>query len=253
MTNGTQQVNEYSRDLERITKVGALRATFPALVDFSWVVPVPAFRDALKHDMNMRSYASESVQRYKDLVKADPGNVPETLFRHMYSAEEKGEIPFNELRDQAQSYLAAGTVTTAISLTYLTWAVCRHPEIQAELVKDLKALPGDFTDAELRKLPLLNHVIDEALRLYSAAPSPLPRVVPAGGAEVAGYWLDEGTEISTQAYGMHRDPEIFPKPEEFIPSRWEAPTEAMLRSYMPLGRGPRSMPLFYEEVHNTMC
>ncbi|KAJ3493928.1 hypothetical protein NLG97_g4411 [Lecanicillium saksenae] len=232
-------VNEYSRDLERITKVGALRATFPALVDFSWLVPVPAFRDALKHDMNMRGYAAASVQRYKDLVKADPDNAPETLFRYMYSAEERGEIPFNELRDQAQSYLAAGTVTTAISLTYLTWAVCRHPEIQAELVKALQALPGEFTDTELRKLPLLNHIIDEALRLHSAAPSPLPRVVPAGGALVAGYWLDEGTEVSTQAYGLHRDPEIFPQPEEFIPSRWEAPTEAMLRSYMPLGRGPR--------------
>lgn len=236
-----KQINEYSRDLERITKVGALRATFPSLVDLGWMAPVPAFRHALKHDMNMRSYAVASLQRYKNLVKADPDNVPATLFRHMFRAEEKGEIPFNELRDQAQSYLAAGTVTTAISLTYLTWAVCRHPEIQADLVNALQALPVDFTDTELRKLPLLNHIVDEALRLYSAAPSPLPREVPAGGIELAGYWLSEGTEVSTQAYGLHRDPDIFPQPEEFIPSRWEAPTEAMLRSYMPLGRGPRSM------------
>ena len=205
------------------------------------MVPVPAFRRALKHDMNMRSYAVESLQRYRNLVEADPDNVPETLFSKMFRAEEKDELPFNELRDEAQSFLAAGTVTTAISLTYLTWAVCRHPKIQAELVKNLQALPSDFTDKELRKLPLLNHIIDEALRLYSAAPSALPRAVPAGGVELAGYLLPEGTEVSTQAYGLHRDPEIFPQPEEFIPSRWETPTEAMLRSYMPFGRGPRSM------------
>lgn len=190
--------------------------------------------------MNMRSYAVASLQRYKILAEADPDNVPETLFRNIFRAEEQGELPFNEIRDEAQSYLAAGTVTTAITLTYLTWAVCRHPQIQAQLVKDLQALPSDFTDTQLRELPLLNNVIDETLRLYSATPSTLPRVVPAGGVHLAGYWLNEGTEVSTQAYGLHREPVTFPQPEKFIPSRWESPTESMVRSFMPFGRGPRS-------------
>lgn len=101
------------------------------------MLPIPAFKRALKHDMNMRSYAVASLQRYKILAEADPDNVPETLFRNIFRAEEQGELPFNEIRDEAQSYLAAGTVTTAITLTYLTWAVCRHPQIQAQLVKDL--------------------------------------------------------------------------------------------------------------------
>jgi cytochrome P450 len=35
-----------------------------------------------------------------------------------------------------------------------------------------------------------------------------------------GYALPPGTIVATQAWSMHRDPEIFPSPETFLPERW---------------------------------
>ena len=35
-----------------------------------------------------------------------------------------------------------------------------------------------------------------------------------------GYALPPGTIVSTQAWSMHRVPEVFPSPDTFLPERW---------------------------------
>ncbi len=86
----------------------------------------------------------------------------------------------------------------------------------------------------------MNKVIDETLRLYSAAPGSLPRIVPAGGAILGGYHIPGGTTVSTQAYTFHRNPKIFPNPESFDPDRWTDPSREMRDAFMPWGAGSRS-------------
>ncbi|OAQ63932.1 cytochrome P450 [Purpureocillium lilacinum] len=233
--------NEYAHELERVGRIGAIRASFPSIVSLAYKTPfrLPVFQAAVEASRNMTRYATDSLNRYRRVVENDTTFVQQTLFTKVFKAEEDEKMPFREVRDEAQSYIVAGSDTTANSMTYLTWAVCRHPSIRDALVKELRTLPEDYTEAQLRDLPYLEKVIDETLRLYSAAPSGLPRVVPSGGCQLAGYWFDEGTTVSTQAYSMHRDPVVFPQPDAFIPSRWAEPTKAMKDSYMPFGRGSR--------------
>ena len=140
------------------------------------------------------------------------------------------------------AYIVAGSDTTATTLTYLVWAVCRHPEVKATLFKELETLPADedFTDRELKQLPYLNQVIDEALRLYPAVAAGLPRSVPPGGATLAGHRIEGGVTVSSQSYTLHRNPEAFPQPEVFNPSRWETPTKAMKDAFFAFGGGSRS-------------
>ena len=47
-----------------------------------------------------------------------------------------------------------------------------------------------------------------------------PRLVPAGGCTIEGYYLPEGTVVSTQPHLMNHHPAIFPAPEKFDPDRW---------------------------------
>lgn len=230
------QKNQYARDLERVGRVGALRSVFPWLANAN--IPLPLFRQAKEAGQNMKLYATESLDRYRHLVDANPDLAQQTLFTKLFKAEKDDTLPFNEIRDEAVSYIVAGSDTTANTLTFLTWSVSRDAALRKALVDELRTLPADFTESQLRDLPLLNHIIDETLRLYSAAPSSLPRVVPPGGVELAGYWFDEGTTVETQAYSLHRG-DAFPDPGAFIPSRWEEPTKAMKDAYMPFGRGSR--------------
>lgn len=222
-----------------MAKQGALRVSFPWLQKLSSVVPLPMFRDAEETVQRTSSYGEQSLARYKRLVAADLDNAPMTLFRRLFQAGEEG-LSDSEILSEARAYIIAGSDTTSNTLTYLVWSVCRNNDIRGKLAEELVALPPDFDDHMLKPLSYLNQVIDETLRLYAAAPSGLPRVVPPGGAELAGHWLPGGSTVTTQAYTLHRDPTVFPQPEIFDPSRWAAPTKAMKESSMHFGGGSRS-------------
>ena len=206
-------------------------------------IPIPGFRDTTDVVRKNIQFAEDSLKRYQSLVEKDPENPPPTLFTKLFKGEEDDILTMKEIRDEAMIYILAGSDTTALTLTYLVWAVCRDAAIRRTLVDELAGkLPrgGGFDDAELRRLPYLNQVIDEALRLYASAPAGLPRVVPSGGATLAGYQLPGGTVVSTQAYSMHRIEGIFPDPEVFDPSRWAGATKEMRDASMAWGGGSRS-------------
>ena len=234
-----RQKNQYIVDLESLAKQGALRVSFPWLHTLSNFLPLPIFRNAKETVQRISTYGEQSLARYKLLTAADPANAPETLFRRLFKAGEEG-LSDTEILSEARAYIVAGSDTTSNTLTYLVWRVCGDPAIRRRLAEELQDLPADFNDQMLKALPYLNQVIDETLRLYAAAPSGLPRVVPPGGARLAGHWLPGGSTVTTQAYTLHRDPIVFPRPEIFDPSRWAAPTKAMKESSMPFGGGSRS-------------
>ncbi|KAI0690262.1 cytochrome P450 [Cytidiella melzeri] len=137
---------------------------------------------------------------------------------------------------EAMGHLIAGVDTSSLSLSYMFWELSRRRDImqrlQSELddaMSDRKVVPDINT---LMHLPYLNAFIKEALRIYGAAPSLLERVVPSRSCgavskadedfDMMGYALPPGTVVSTQAWSMHRDAEIFPSPETFLPERWLA-------------------------------
>lgn len=121
----------------------------------------------------------------------------------------------------------------------MVWELAKHPQIQAQVIEAVQKLPEDCTDDDLKHAEILQHVINETLRLRGPASASLPRVVPAGGVTVCGRYLPGGTVVSTQAYSRHRDPQIWSEPESFDPSRWASSTKEMREAFMPFGAGSR--------------
>lgn len=61
----------------------------------------------------------------------------------------------------------------------------------------------------------------EGLRIYSAQPSPLDRIVPPEHPlRILGYDLPAGTIVASQAWSIHREASVFREPEHFNPDRW---------------------------------
>lgn len=190
--------------------VSGIRVSSPRLFPILSRLPVPVFRRARAALERLEVYAEQSIQRYRHIVAADPINPKPTLFTKVFQDKSLSE---EELVVEARGYIVAGSDTTAHSLTYLTWAVCRNEAVKKSLVEEVASLPNDYADEDLKKLSYLGYVIEETLRLYPAAPSGLPREIPKGGCEVDGYWVPGQTTVTTQAYSMHRDPVVFPQPE----------------------------------------
>ncbi|KAH7133758.1 pisatin demethylase [Dactylonectria macrodidyma] len=124
----------------------------------------------------------------------------------------------------------AGSDTTAITLRAIFYYLLKDPPKMEKLIAELvtQNQAGGFTrdDAlvrwdEVRDLPYLGAVINEALRCHPAAGLTLERVVPPQGIEVAGHHLPGGTIVGCSAWVIHRDEGIFgPDATEFRPERW---------------------------------
>lgn len=193
-------------------KGSVIRAEFPWLSEILKLIPTPAFRRVFQAGSHVLEYATPAV------VASKKGGNSANLFAAMFANAEKDEELLDDfdVKVEAANLIVAGTDTTAITLTYLIWAVLQRPALRKAVEDEVDKLPSDFRDTDIEKLPLLGAVIEETLRLYGAAPSTLPRTVPNGGTSLGGskYFLPEGTVVGCQSYTLHRDPKIFPDPEK---------------------------------------
>ncbi|KAL4887657.1 cytochrome P450 [Aspergillus karnatakaensis] len=213
--------NQYIADIETVAKIGGIRATFPWVVKLATLLPLKVFHEVVASTDRILSYAIVSVERYKKRLEENPDGVKTTLFTRLFEAgvdKGMGEefLSDREIRNDAQSFIIAGSDTTANTLTYLVWSVLKDDLIRERLVAELQVLGeklgDDIEDGDLRDLPYFNQVINESLRLYPAVPSGLPRMVPEKGSALAGYWLPGGSTVTTQLYSLHRDEEVFEDP-----------------------------------------
>ena len=215
-TDNEAQKTQYITDLQNVSRLMALRSIFPFIEIMSKILPLPVFKKATEAGARIRNYADQSIKRYKNIIDQNPIDPKPTLFTKLYNPGRDGKegLSDQEIVREAVGYIAAGSDTTAVTLTYLIFGVCINPEVEKRLVAEVAGLPDNLQHRDVQDLPYLNAVLNETLRLYPATPSPLPRVVPTQGAELSGHHIPGGTIVSSQAYSLHRNEYAFPNPEK---------------------------------------
>ncbi|KAB8071839.1 cytochrome P450 [Aspergillus leporis] len=232
--------NEYIHALEYATMGAGIGLELPLVAWLGRRIPLSFFRTMFRAQDYLFQYAQRAVKSSR--MTSDSSR---SIFSGMLNESEKGDGAITDVDVvlEAGGLILAGSDTTAVTLTYLIWAVLSQPKLQRELEEEVNTLGADFNDASLEKLPLLNAVIMETLRLYGAAPGALPRATPEDGAVFAGYFVPEGVTVSTQSYSIHRDQDSYLDPERFDVSRWlTTPTSASelaKKAFLPFGAGPR--------------
>ena len=234
------QKADYIRAIENAGLSSAFLAELPLLYWFLHSLPIPSIRTIFHANEYLLERGEQAVVNSRASSQSESANI----FSSILAETEKGDEKLTDLDVQieAGNLILAGSDTTANTLTYLIWAVLKRPTLRTELEKEVADLSDDLADSTLESLPILNAVVDETLRLYCAAPGTLPRIVPNGGATLAGHFLPAGTTIGTQAFTYHRDPTLFPDPETFDHARWLAPnvmSDAAKAAYSPFGAGTR--------------
>jgi cytochrome P450 len=147
-----------------------------------------------------------------------------------------------EVRDQVMTLMFAGHDTSSSTLTFLMHELARHPGVVEKLREEQEAvLGGEAPDIERleRRMPYLEMVVDEALRLYPPAWIGPRRAVR--GFEFGGCRVGAGAYVNYSSWASHRLPEVFPEPEAFIPERFTRERKAALPrgAYVPFGGGQR--------------
>ncbi|XP_034580865.1 cytochrome P450 76M5-like [Setaria viridis] len=160
--------------------------------------------------------------------------------RLLANGENHGDLLDVVLARHAKS----GRITVEWAMALLLKHQDKMKKVQAELVATLGS--KDFVEErDLNKLPYLQAVIKETLRLQPPAPL-LPRQVVKDGMSLGGFSVPIGTYILVNLWAIGRDPTVWPRPEEFLPERFLGKQAADFRgldfAYKPFGAGRRMCP-----------
>jgi cytochrome P450 len=168
----------------------------------------------------------------------DPGT-DDLLASLLRSQREHGDSD-QHVMDQAVTILLAGHETTAKALSWAIALLDRNPAALAHLLTELNDYLDDRrpTANDLRSLRYTRAIIDEALRLYP--PIWMLTRTALEDDEIAGYAIPAGALVAISPYLIHRNPDLWENPDQFLPDRFladEGVTQA--HRFLPFGDGPR--------------
>lgn len=163
--------------------------------------------------------------------------------QHMIEAGGGSGLTDDEIIGQAVAFLLAGYETTQNALTFTLYSLATNPEVQQKLIEEIESKCSDDESLNynvISEMHYLDMVVSETLRLYP--PAILANRAVKKPVTVDGIYIPEDVMVGIPIYAIHRNPKIWPQPEQFIPERFtsEAKANRHPMAYLPFGGGPRN-------------
>ncbi|KAL6366194.1 hypothetical protein LRP88_00291 [Fusarium phalaenopsidis] len=162
---------------------------------------------------NSKTPRRDFLNRFKEARAKDPEFITEQLVLALTVAN-----------------MFAGSDTTGITMRAVFYYLLRDPSKMDKLLDELarESKAGRFSREdglaqweEVRDLPYLSAVINEALRCHPAVGLTMERIVPPSGVTIAGHFLPGGTIAGCSAWVIHQNAEVFGSDAaDFRPERW---------------------------------
>ncbi|GMI97476.1 cytochrome P450, family 716, subfamily A, polypeptide 1 [Hibiscus trionum] len=210
-------------------------------------LPGTPFNRAIKASNIVRRELSTIIRQRKiDLAEKKASPTQDILSHMLLTCDENGKY-MNEMdvADKIIGLLIGGHDTASAAITFVVKYLAELPEIYRKVLKEQMEIakskaPGELLNWEdIQKMKYSWNVVCEVMRL---AP-PLQGAFREALNEFiyAGFAIPKGWKLYWSANSTHRNPECFPEPEKFDPSRFEGNGPAPY-VYVPFGGGPRMCP-----------
>ncbi|KAL4635782.1 cytochrome P450 27C1-like [Arapaima gigas] len=154
------------------------------------------------------------------------------------------EMSLEQVYANMTEMLLAGVDTTSFTLSWMTYLLARHPEVQQHIYLEVvEKLGKDRVPVaeDIAHLPLIRGLVKETLRLFPVLPG--NGRITQENLVLGGYFIPKGTQLAMCHYTTSLDEECFPGAKEFRPQRWMR-TDATDRvdnfGSIPFGYGIRS-------------
>ncbi|KAH0464651.1 hypothetical protein IEQ34_007437 [Dendrobium chrysotoxum] len=238
----------------------AMKKTFEYLSGFKVVDLFPSWSflgeiSGLRHrmervHMEMDGVLNEIIEEHEG-KKLDVDDTNEDLVDVLLRIKRSGEMDLSLTIENVKAVILdlflAGSDTSSTTLVWAMTELIRHPKVMQKAQLEVrKSLNGKIRieEGDIHKLPYLNQVIKETLRLHPPAPLLVPRLC-CETVELAGYTIPVESRVVINVWTMMRDPKYWEDPEIFRPERFE---EKAINfgvanfEYIPFGGGRRICP-----------
>ncbi|XP_011299794.1 probable cytochrome P450 28d1 [Fopius arisanus] len=164
--------------------------------------------------------------------------------------KEKG-MDGDELAAHAFSFVIEQFETSSVTLALMSYFAAKYPKVQEKMRKEVEEIlekHGSICSYEaINDLTYIEQVAKESLRLFT----PVGRMVrfcskpvTLEGPDGLTCTLKPGAEVHIPVSGLHKDPQYWRNPDEFMPERFDKEHEELRHKfvYLAFGEGPRMCP-----------
>jgi cytochrome P450 len=168
----------------------------------------------------------------------------EDLIRRLLEARDRrngDKLDDTEIYDEIVSLAHGSILTTLRALTWFWYVLALHPSVEARVHAELEDVLGGRAPSppDFSRLPYLDRVIDETMRLYP----PIPMMLRTAAADdvVCGRRVPKGSIVAIMPWVIHRHRKLWDEPDRFDPGRFarEASAARPRYAYLPFSTGPR--------------
>ncbi|XP_028762782.1 geraniol 8-hydroxylase isoform X1 [Neltuma alba] len=165
----------------------------------------------------------------------------------LLSEENRQEMDGEMIQRLSLDLFVAGSDTTSSTLEWGMAELLRNPEAMSKAKAELEETIGKgkpVEESDEARLPYLQAVVKETLRLHPAAPFLLPRKAEMD-VELGGYTIPKGAQVLVNVWAIGRDQSIWKNPEEFSPERFlgsDIDVKGRDFELIPFGAGRRVCP-----------
>ncbi|KAI4460036.1 cytochrome p450 [Holotrichia oblita] len=159
--------------------------------------------------------------------------------------ENENGLTFNELAAQAFIFFVAGFETSSSLMSFALLELAVNEDIQERLRSDINNVVRknneELTYEDLFEMRYLDMVINETLRKYPPLPNLSRKCTKDYQVSGSNITIHKGQLVSILAKGIHYDPDYYPEPHKFDPTRFSEENKAKRHqfAFLPFGEGPR--------------
>uniref|UniRef100_A0A5B7BVS7 Isoflavone 2'-hydroxylase-like n=1 Tax=Davidia involucrata TaxID=16924 RepID=A0A5B7BVS7_DAVIN len=146
------------------------------------------------------------------------------------------------IRGIMQVMLSAGSDTSAGTMEWALSLLLNNPEALEKAHAEIDIHIGQsrlIDESDHAKLPYLQGIIQETLRMYPADPLLVPHE-SSSECMVGGFRIPGGTMLLVNMWAIQNDPKLWEEPTEFKPERFQGERDGFM--LMPFGYGRRGCP-----------
>ncbi|KAF5736235.1 hypothetical protein HS088_TW14G00371 [Tripterygium wilfordii] len=228
-------------------RVARLVGKFDELTDgfhtMGWNIPGTAFYKAKKAAAAIREEIQQVIKEKTDAMAS--GAQMQDILSYMIRAGQEGKFKSPAaIAEAIMGLISAGYSTTATALTFAMKFIGERPDVYQKIlseqmeIKSSEDFKGVLDWDHLQKMKYTWNVASETMRLIA----PLQGMYREAITDItyAGFTIPKGWKLYWTVSSTNKNPEYFPNPEKFDPTRFEDGNVPY--TFVPFGGGPRMCP-----------
>ncbi|KAJ7956143.1 Cytochrome P450 [Quillaja saponaria] len=169
------------------------------------------------------------------------------LLKHQQDGMLDFELTEDNIKAILMGMFVGGSDTSSTALEWAFEELMKSPVAMKKAQEEVRRVVGiksKVEESDMNQMKYLKCVLKETLRLHPSLPLLIPRET-LSSVKFGGYDIPQKTRVFVNSWAIQRDPEIWERPEEFLPERFEnsqVDFKGQDFEFIPFGSGRRGCP-----------